>query len=96
MARLLLRIIDMGVSEALMTERRFLPPYAVQEFIMPSYRFYLLDADNRIIHGVDVECVDDEAARIAGCRWLMWDAYGEVWSGQRFVGRISNLPSATP
>ena len=86
----------MGASEALITERGFLPPYAVQEFIMPSYRFYVLDADNRIIYGVDVECVDDEAAHLAGCQWLMPDALGEVWHGKRFVARISNPPAAIP
>ena len=63
---------------------------------MPNYRFYVLDADSKIYYGVDADCVDDEAACLAGHEWLMRHATGEVWHGKRFVGQITNPPAAIP
>lgn len=61
---------------------------------MPHYRFYRLDADSKIVEGIDAECLDDEAAHLAARDILVSDARGEIWSGTRFVGRFPHTPRA--
>jgi hypothetical protein len=56
---------------------------------MPHYRLYLLDSVNRIIQeGTEVECPDDGAAFSAASE-AGSPSVVEVWSGTRFVGRVS-------
>jgi hypothetical protein len=62
---------------------------------MPHYRLYLLDSDNRVFHGTDVECFDDDAAFLAARAEIDDTSVIEVWSGARRVGRVSDSRAIT-
>ena len=60
---------------------------------MAHYRFYLLDAKNKIVEGVDAECLSDDAAYLEATSRLVGDVSGEVWRGTQFIGRTTTQTS---
>jgi hypothetical protein len=55
---------------------------------MPHYRLYLLDPNDRIIRGADLEAIDDDDACLLASDGFHDRAVVEVWSGTRYIGRI--------
>jgi hypothetical protein len=78
------------ITKGSMTERHFPPALCGIGGYLPHYRFYELDADDKIVDGVDAECANDQAAYSAATSRLVDEASGEIWSGTRYVGRISH------
>ena len=60
--------------------------------LMPHYRLYLLDSDNKIIEeGTEVECLDDDAAVAVAKIRTAGGVTVEVWAGSRYVDRVVAL-----
>jgi len=56
---------------------------------MPTYRFYLLTANDRIHRGFDADCPDDAAAA-SHARSLAHPHAVEIWEGRRSVARVES------
>jgi hypothetical protein len=56
---------------------------------MPRYRVYCID-QGRIAGAKDIECPDDEAARVEAASLLdnCWHGGAEIWDRARLVGRL--------
>ena len=61
----------------------------MKEALMPHYRLYLLDTNDRIIQGDDIEAPDDAAACQLVRAGFDEKAVVEVWSGIRCIGRVT-------
>ena len=59
---------------------------------MPDYRIFSMDGRGRILEGFNTTCTDDkEACRLLE-NTLKIGARAEIWSGKRFVAKVS-MPS---
>ena len=58
---------------------------------MAEYRAYILAPDGRIMKPVDLECEDDEAAKIAAQQLV--DGHDvELWQGRRKIATFKYRP----
>jgi hypothetical protein len=58
---------------------------------MVGYRCYILDAEDHILQGYDLDCQTDEQAEAGAERLLARDPYyrsAEVWKATRRVARL--------
>ena len=62
---------------------------------MSHYRLYLLDEHDHVVHGLDLNCRDDQDARLAAGRFRIGNAV-ELWQGRRRVGRLDRQSQARP
>jgi hypothetical protein len=82
--------------KALMTERHHPPALCgAREALMPHYRLYSLDSDNRVTQGTDLEGFDDDAAFLVARARFDDTSVIELWSGARRVGRVSGSRAIT-
>ena len=62
---------------------------------MPDYQMYLLGPAGQLSRsGRDADCIDDASAFQFAQSFFNHGKQVEVWSGTRFVGKISTPPSA--
>jgi len=62
---------------------------------MAGYRLYLLDGQNHIINGTDLEADDDDQA-VAACFGIYPDQDWELWDQDRLVRTFSASASGLP
>jgi hypothetical protein len=72
-------MLQSSISRALVPQR---------ERIMPDYRAYLIDRNNRVIARKDIVAPSDEAA-LEAARLYAEGVDVEVWDHARKVGRLS-------
>lgn len=60
---------------------------------MAEYDFHVLDGRGSVVGICHAVCPDDENARALATRVAAPDRQAEVWSGTRFLGRVSPFSS---
>jgi len=63
---------------------------------MAEYRVYLLDLDDRITVGKDLECDTAEQAHELARGFLLEAPGVEIWRGKDFVAKLSQEPRERP
>jgi hypothetical protein len=63
---------------------------------MAEYRVYLLDLDDRITVGKDIECDTAEQAHALAQGFLLEAPGVEIWRGKDFVAKLAQGPGEAP
>ena len=63
---------------------------------MASYRIYLLDGDDHIVWGINVDCANDEDALKQARLNLLGSQKAEIWSERRCIGQIGETGAGDP